>query len=110
MATAPTDELLICPSVTGLQVCPPSVVFHSPPPTAPKKYSSRRDGLPADAIERPPRTGPTLRHCNALKKTAAYPVACASGARPATAAATTTAAHDSSEIESDRREVMMRKI
>jgi len=35
-ATAPTDELLICSSVTGFHVSPPSVVFHSPPPTAPK--------------------------------------------------------------------------
>ena len=35
-ATAPTEELFICPSVTGFHVCPPSVVFHKPPPTAPK--------------------------------------------------------------------------
>src|SRR5262249_36253180 len=30
-ATAPTDELLIWPSVTGAQFSPASVVFHSPP-------------------------------------------------------------------------------
>jgi hypothetical protein len=35
-ATAPTEELVICPSVTGFQVNPPSIVFQSPPPTAPK--------------------------------------------------------------------------
>ena len=35
-ATAPTDELWIWPSVTGAQFSPPSVVFHSPPPVAPK--------------------------------------------------------------------------
>ena len=35
-ATAPTDALLICPSVTGSQFSPPSMVFHKPPPTAPK--------------------------------------------------------------------------
>jgi hypothetical protein len=35
-ATAPTDALLSCPSVTGAHVSPPSVVFHSPPPVAPK--------------------------------------------------------------------------
>src|ERR1035437_2894868 len=35
-ATAPTDELWICPSVTGAQCSPPSVVFQSPPPVAPK--------------------------------------------------------------------------
>jgi hypothetical protein len=35
-ATAPTDALRTCPSVTGVQLSPPSTVFHSPPPTAPK--------------------------------------------------------------------------
>ena len=35
-ATAPTEELVICPSVTGFQFNPPSIVFHKPPPTAPK--------------------------------------------------------------------------
>ena len=35
-ATAPTDELVIWPSVTGAHVTPLSVVFHSPPPVAPK--------------------------------------------------------------------------
>ena len=35
-ATAPTDALLICPSVTGAQFSPPSTVFQRPPPTAPK--------------------------------------------------------------------------
>ena len=35
-ATAPTEELAIWPSVTGFQVVPPSVVFQSPPPVAPK--------------------------------------------------------------------------
>src|ERR1017187_3912994 len=35
-ATAPTDELWIWPSVTGTQCSPPSVVFQSPPPVAPK--------------------------------------------------------------------------
>ena len=35
-ATAPTDALVILPSVTGDQFSPPSVVFHRPPPVAPK--------------------------------------------------------------------------
>ena len=35
-AIAPTDELRIWPSVTGAQFSPPSVVFQSPPPVAPK--------------------------------------------------------------------------
>jgi PBP1b-binding outer membrane lipoprotein LpoB len=35
-ATAPTDEVLKNPSETARHVTPPSVVFHSPPPVAPK--------------------------------------------------------------------------
>ncbi len=35
-ATAPTDAEVILKSVTGAQFSPPSVVFQSPPPTAPK--------------------------------------------------------------------------
>ena len=61
-ATAPTDELVIRPSVTGAQLLPASVVFHSPPPTAPKYASRGRPLTPATAIERPPRSGPMLRH------------------------------------------------
>src|SRR3954447_18381446 len=61
-STAPTDELEICPSVTGAHSVPPSVVFRNPPPVAPKKYSFGRAELPATAIERPPSCGPTLRH------------------------------------------------
>ena len=66
-ATAPTDDAPICPSVTGAQVSPPSVVFHSPPPTAPKYASFGRPFTPLTAIERPPRAGPMLRHCVALE-------------------------------------------
>ena len=36
MATAPTDALPTCPSVTGVQVVPPSLVLKRPPPVAPK--------------------------------------------------------------------------
>jgi hypothetical protein len=35
-ATAPTEELRSWPSVTGRHVRPLSVVFHNPPPVAPK--------------------------------------------------------------------------
>ena len=35
-ATAPTEALVICLSVTGAHVSPRSVVFQSPPPVAPK--------------------------------------------------------------------------
>src|SRR5258708_13454251 len=65
-ATAPTEELVSCPSVTGAHFAPPSVVFQSPPPTAPKYASLGRPLAPETAIDRPPRSGPTLRHLNAL--------------------------------------------
>src|SRR6476619_2543554 len=61
-ATAPTDALFTWPSVTGVQLMPPSVVFHSPPPTAPKYASRGRPFTPLTAMERPPRSGPMLRH------------------------------------------------
>src|SRR5262245_33118354 len=64
-ATAPTDELLIWPSVTGFQLSPPSPVFQSPPPTAPKYPSFGRPFTPVIAMERPPRSGPMLRHRSA---------------------------------------------
>gem|GEM_PF-5287334 len=35
-ATAPTLALFTCPSVTGAQFSPASVVFQRPPPVAPK--------------------------------------------------------------------------
>src|SRR5687767_837615 len=54
-ATAPTDELLICPSVTGAHVLPASIVFQSPPPTAPNYASRGRPFTPETAIDRPPR-------------------------------------------------------
>src|SRR5262249_37114559 len=66
-ATAPTDELLICPSVTGVQLAPLSIVFQRPPPTAPKYASFGRPFTPETAIERPPRSGPMLRHLSALR-------------------------------------------
>src|ERR1700704_3861918 len=67
-ATAPTDELLIWPSVTGAHFAPPSVVFQRPPPTAPKYASFGRPFTPVTAIDRPPRSGPTLRHLKESKK------------------------------------------
>src|SRR3954469_1706689 len=65
-ATAPTDELVIRPSVSGAHFAPPSVVFQRPPPAAPKYASLGRPLAPDTAIDRPPRSGPTLRHLNAL--------------------------------------------
>src|SRR5215207_4555423 len=66
-ATAPTDALLTRPSVTGVQPWPPSVVFQSPPPTAPKYASLGRPFTPVAAMDRPPRSGPMLRHLNVLR-------------------------------------------
>src|SRR5262245_25707487 len=63
-ATAPTDALVICPSVTGAQDSPPSVVFQRPPPVAPKYASLIRPFTPVLAIDRPPRSGPMLRQRN----------------------------------------------
>src|SRR3954468_22254267 len=60
-ASAPTDELWIWPSVTGVHVAPPSTVFHKPPPVAPKYPSLGRPFTPEMAMERPPRSGPMLR-------------------------------------------------
>src|SRR5438094_468256 len=60
-ATAPTDEVVIWPSVTGVHDRPPSIVFHNPPPTAPKYPSFGRPFTPDTAIDRPPRSGPMLR-------------------------------------------------
>jgi hypothetical protein len=61
-ATAPTEELWIWPSVTGVHVSPPSTVFHSPPPVWPLYASFGRPFTPLDAIDRPARSGPMLRH------------------------------------------------
>jgi hypothetical protein len=61
-ATAPTDALCTWPSVMAFHVMPPSAVFQSPPPTAPKYASRGRPFTPLAAIERPPRSGPMLRH------------------------------------------------
>jgi hypothetical protein len=63
-ATAPTLALLSWPSVTGAQLSPASVVFHRPPPVAPKYASFGRPFTPEAAMDRPPRSGPMLRHLN----------------------------------------------
>src|SRR4051812_18461026 len=78
-ATAPTDALRIWPSVTGAHVSPPSIVFHRPPPTAPKYASLRRPFTPLTAMERPPRSGPIDRHLNALANDVSIAVARGAG-------------------------------
>src|SRR3954452_3665623 len=66
-ATAPTDALVIWPSVIGAQVSPPSVVFHRPPPVAPKYPTFGCPLTPATVSDRPPRSGPTLRQRSAFQ-------------------------------------------
>src|SRR5260221_9466127 len=61
-ATAPTLADLSWPSVIGAQWSPASVVFHRPPPPAPKYAFFGWPRTPLTAIERPPRWGPMLRH------------------------------------------------
>src|SRR5688572_10681186 len=65
-ATAPTDALVILPSVTGVQSTPALVVFQSPPPVAPKYASFGRPLTPDAVIDRPPRSGPMLRQVRPL--------------------------------------------
>src|SRR4029453_1209557 len=52
-----------CLSKRGVQFAPPSTVFQTPPATAPKYQVFGSPGTPAMAKARPPRNGPTCRHC-----------------------------------------------
>ena len=58
----PMDPTEINPSVMLVQFHPPSSVRHTPPPVAPIKKVCGRDGIPATAVERPPRAGPIFRY------------------------------------------------
>src|SRR5438270_1010497 len=60
------DEMS-CLSKSGVQFCPPSVVFQTPPATAPKYQVFGSPITPSIASARPPRNGPTCRHCIPLK-------------------------------------------
>src|SRR6266550_3101467 len=61
-AIAPIDEIS-CLSKSGVQFAPPSSVFQTPPATAPKYQVLGSPGTPSMASARPPRNGPTWRHC-----------------------------------------------
>src|SRR5438067_4091008 len=61
-AIAPMDEMS-CLSKSGVQFAPPSSVFQTPPATAPKYQVFGSPGTPSMARARPPRNGPTCRHC-----------------------------------------------
>src|SRR5882757_4969877 len=61
-AIAPID-CVGCESKIGFQVRPSSSVFHTPPLTAPAKNVCGWPGTPVIARVRPPRNGPTKRHC-----------------------------------------------
>src|SRR5205085_5870062 len=56
-------EEMSCLSKTGVQFAPPSSVFHTPPATAPKYQVLGSSRTPSIASARPPRNGPTCRHC-----------------------------------------------
>src|SRR5437773_11515111 len=56
------DEIS-CLSKSGVQFAPPSAVFQTPPATAPKYQVLGSPGTPSIARARPPRNGPTCRHC-----------------------------------------------
>src|SRR5438270_605231 len=59
---APIDEISSL-SNSGVQFCPPSIVFQTPPATPPKYQVSGSPGTPSIASARPPRNGPIWRHC-----------------------------------------------
>src|SRR5436305_12020462 len=63
---APIDEISSL-SNSGVQFCPASVVFQTPPATPPKYQVFGSPGTPSIARARPPRNGPTCRHCIPLK-------------------------------------------
>src|SRR6266404_5633473 len=50
-------------SKTGVQFCPPSIVFQTPPATPPKYQVFGSPGTPSIVSARPPRNGPICRHC-----------------------------------------------
>src|SRR5256886_4754488 len=61
-AIAPMEEMSSL-SKSGVQFAPPSAVFQTPPATAPKYQVLGSPGTPSMARARPPRKGPTCRHC-----------------------------------------------
>src|SRR5438046_10361589 len=61
-AIAPMEEMS-CLSKSGVQLAPPSSVFQTPPAAAPKYQVFGSPGTPSIASARPPRNGPTCRHC-----------------------------------------------
>src|SRR5437868_1231892 len=63
---APIEEMS-CLSNSGIQFAPPSVVFQTPPATAPKYHVFGSPKTPSMASARPPRNGPTCRQRMPLK-------------------------------------------
>src|SRR5207248_11459817 len=63
---APMEEMS-CLSNSGIQFAPPSVVFQTPPATAPKYHVFGSPKTPSMASARPPRNGPTCRQRMPLK-------------------------------------------
>src|SRR6202011_4485087 len=52
---------------SGFLFAPQSIFFQTPPATPPKYHVSGSPGTPSIASARPPRNGPTCRHCIPLK-------------------------------------------
>src|SRR5947207_12958626 len=59
---APIEEMS-CLSKSGVQCAPPSSAFQTPPALPPKYQVFGSPGTPSIASARPPRNGPTCRHC-----------------------------------------------
>src|SRR5580704_3510269 len=55
-------EAIFWSSNTGFHEAPTSVLFHTPPATAPKYQVLGSPGTPVTATTRPPRNGPIWRH------------------------------------------------
>src|SRR5579871_5424276 len=74
-AIAPID-CVGCESKIGFHVRPSSSVFHTPPLTAPARKVWGWPGTPVMARVRPPRKGPTSRHCKSCVIPAVVDCAC----------------------------------
>src|SRR2546421_6071087 len=100
------DEMS-CLSKSGVQFAPPSSVFQTPPATAPKYQVFGSPGTPSMARARPPRNGPTWRHCIPEKS---FGSICGAGAGDGDGAAPTAPVNATRRKAKKRpREFMARK-
>src|SRR5258705_9351794 len=101
------DEMS-CLSKSGVQFAPPSSVFQTPPATAPKYQVFGSPGTPSMARARPPRNGPTCRHCIPEKS---FGSICGAGVGDGDGAALTALVNATRKAKKKRRprEFMARK-